>query len=198
MTLSTPNSCSRWPSTAERHLGCRRSASDSGASLQSMIRRAREGCTSALENIALPHCCDIGGVGINNLRGFADGSLRRHWRGPEGFTSPERHTSRVWGERAVGGFFEDLHVLIVVVLGMSILMGSLAAAYVAYQEARESTARRAEAGRILRAVLDDERLVHDGQAALFDLGALERLDAAELRRAAGADPGIQLVVSEQN
>ncbi|TLZ69789.1 MAG: hypothetical protein E6K10_09910 [Methanobacteriota archaeon] len=104
----------------------------------------------------------------------------------------------MWGERAVGGFFEDLHVLIVVVLGMSILMGSLAAAYVAYQEARESTARRAEAARILRAVLDDERLVHDGQAALFDLGALERLDAAELRRAAGADPGIQLVVSEQN
>lgn len=104
----------------------------------------------------------------------------------------------MWGDRAVGGFFEDVHVLIVVVLGMSILLGSLAAAYLTYETAREAAEDHAEALRILRAVLEDETLIHGSARGLFDLTSLERLNATGLTRIVASELRVQLVVSERS
>jgi D-arabinose 1-dehydrogenase-like Zn-dependent alcohol dehydrogenase len=104
----------------------------------------------------------------------------------------------VWGERAAGGFFEDIHVLIVVVLGMSILLGSLAAAYAAREDAHVAAAQRAEASRILRAVLRDDRTVHNGEEGLLDLPSIERLNSSGLAQIAGADRPVLLVIAERS
>ncbi|HTD80642.1 MAG TPA: hypothetical protein VK723_00685, partial [Thermoplasmata archaeon] len=69
----------------------------------------------------------------------------------------------MWGERGAAGFFEDVHVLIVVVVGMSILLGSLAAAFTAHATAADAASLRAEATRILRALLVDPEVVHAGE-----------------------------------
>ena len=104
----------------------------------------------------------------------------------------------VWGERAAGGFFEDIHVLIVVVLGMSILLGSLAAAFAVREGAQATSALRAEASRILRAVLEDDGLVHEGERGLLDLASVERLNSSALREMAGAVRPVLLVIVERS
>ena len=115
-----------------------------------------------------------------------------------GFTVPGALRDAVWGERAAGGFFEDIHVLIVVVLGMSILLGSLAAAYAVREGSQATAALRAEASRILRAVLQDESLVHEGEAGLLDLPAIERLNSSALQEMAGALHPVLLVIAERS
>jgi len=104
----------------------------------------------------------------------------------------------VWGDGGAAGFFEDIHVLIVVVLGMSILLGSLAAAYAVREGAREAAALRAESSRILRAILANDALVHGGERALLDLAALEHLNASGLTLIAGTQRPLQLVIAEQS
>jgi hypothetical protein len=104
----------------------------------------------------------------------------------------------VWGERGAAGFFEDVHVLIVVVLGMSILLGSLAAAFTAHATARDAAALRAEAVRILRAFLVDPEIVHAGEPALLDLTSLEGLNSTSLTRFTVGGHPVQLVVSERS
>jgi len=104
----------------------------------------------------------------------------------------------VWGEGGAAGFFEDVHVLIVVILGMSILLGSLAAAYATHEGARAAAALRAETSRILRAILTSDALVHGGERALLDLAALERLNASGLARIAGTERPLQLVIAERS
>lgn len=104
----------------------------------------------------------------------------------------------MWGERAAAGFFEDVHVLIVVVLGMSILLASLAAAFTAREAAREAAALRAEASRILRAVLADPGVIHDGAVGLLDIVSIERLNSSGLARVAGGVHPVLLVVSERS
>jgi len=104
----------------------------------------------------------------------------------------------VRGEGGAAGFFEDVHVLIVVVLGMSILLGSLAAAYATHEGAREAAALRAETSRILRAILTSDTLVHGGERALIDLTALERLNASGLTLIAGTHRPLQLVIAERS
>jgi len=104
----------------------------------------------------------------------------------------------VWGEGGATGFFEDVHVLIVVVLGMSILLGSLAAAYATHERARESAALRAETSRILRAIITSDSLVHGGERALIDLAALDRLNASGLAEIAGTQRPLQIVIAERS
>ena len=108
------------------------------------------------------------------------------------------HPGAVWGERAAGGFFEDIHVLIVVVLGMSILLGSLASAYTTYQASQEAAALRGEASRILRAVVGDRALIHGDERGLFELDSLMRLNASILSSIAGAHGPVQLVIAERS
>src|SRR2546425_12341958 len=98
--VSIPNSCSRCRRTAARHPGSRKSAVESGASLHSTIRRAREGCTSDRENTAPPP--------RRGHRPAADKYVATDWHGPwgavlairgGGFTSPRGHSwTRVGGE----------------------------------------------------------------------------------------------------
>lgn len=113
------------------------------------------------------------------------------------YDSP-RYRGCVWGERGAAGFFEDIHVLIVVVLGMSILLGSLAAAFTAHTNARDAAALRADAARILREFLADPDIVHAGEPALLDLASLESLNSTGLARFADGGRNLQLVVSERS
>ena len=104
----------------------------------------------------------------------------------------------MWGERAVGGFFEDVHVLVVVVIGMATLLASFAAAFVAYREARDRDALLQEASRVLRVLLTDTALLHGGEDRLLDLTAVAGLDEAGLASLAGTPHAVQLVLSERS
>ena len=104
----------------------------------------------------------------------------------------------MWGERGAAGFFEDVHVLIVVVVGMSILLGSLAAAFTAHATAADAASLRAEATRILRALLVDPEVVHAGEPGLLDLISLELLNSTGLARFTDGIRSVQLVVSERS
>ena len=133
---------------------------------------------------------------INRFRRRRVTNLPGGWNA--GFTVPFTHTLTVWGEGGAAGFFEDIHVLIVVVLGMSILLGSLAAAYATHESAREAAALREETSRILRAVLTSDALVHRGERALIDVAALDRLNATGLALVAGTHRPLQLVIAERS
>lgn len=109
-----------------------------------------------------------------------------------------RMARTVWGESGVAGFFEDIHVLIVVVLGMAILLGSFASAFVAYDAARRREDLRAEAADILRYLLDEGPLLHGGQPHLLDLASMESLNATGLVALVGPDRPVQLVVVERS
>jgi len=98
----------------------------------------------------------------------------------------------------VGGFFEDIHVLVVVVIGMATLLASFAAAFVAYEGARDRDALLQEASRVLRAILTDSDLLHAGVDALLDLTAIAGLDGAGLARLAGTPHPVQFVLSERS
>jgi len=115
---------------------------------------------------------------------------------------PLRPTHRmartVWGESGVAGFFEDVHVLIVVVLGMAILLGSFASAFVAYDAARRRADLRADAADVLRLLLDEGPLLHGGQPHLLDRAAIESLNATGLASLVGPDRPVQLVVAERS
>ena len=104
----------------------------------------------------------------------------------------------VWGERAVGGFFEDVHVLIVVVIGMAILLGSFATAFLAYDTARRRADLQADAVEVLRRLLEGGPLLHGGEAHLLDHAALEALNATQLGALIGPDDRAQLVVAERS
>ncbi len=104
----------------------------------------------------------------------------------------------MWGERAVGGFFEDVHVLIIVVIGMATLLASFAAAFVAYDSAQRRDGLQAEASRILRVLLTDPALLHGGEDRLLDLTALAHLNATGLRAIAGTPYAVQLVIAERS
>ncbi len=116
----------------------------------------------------------------------------------EAFTSRQTHPRVVWGERAVGGFFEDIHVLVVVVIGMATLLASFAAAFVTYQRARDRDALLQEASRILRVLLTNPALLHGGEDRVLDLTSLAVLDGAGLTSLAGTPHPVQLVLSERS
>jgi len=104
----------------------------------------------------------------------------------------------MWGERGVGGFFEDVHVLVVVVLGMSILLGSLATAYVTRQHAQEVSGLREEAYGVLRSVLQAPSLLHGGKRGVLEIMSLETMNSTWLARLAGPSRAAQLIVSERS
>ncbi len=104
----------------------------------------------------------------------------------------------MWGERAAAGFFEDVHVLIVVVLGMSIVLGSLAAAFTAHASARDAAALRGETARVLRAFLADPEIVHGGEPGLLDLASIEGLNSTHLAGLTGTGRPVQLIISERS
>jgi len=104
----------------------------------------------------------------------------------------------MWGEQAVGGFFEDVHVLIVVVIGMAILLGSFAAAYLAYDAAGRRADLQADAAEALRSLLEAGPLLHGGESHLLDHAALEALNATLLATLVGPDRYAQLVVAERS
>ena len=104
----------------------------------------------------------------------------------------------MWGESGASGFFEDVHVLIVVVLGMSILLGSLAAAWAARETAAEAAAFRSEAGRVLRALAEDPSILHAGRLGLLDLSAIEHLNSTGLVHIARPAGAAQLLISEES
>ncbi len=104
----------------------------------------------------------------------------------------------VWGERAVGGFFEDVHVLVIVVIGMATLIASFAGAFVTYERARDRDALLEEASRVLRTLLADPALLHGGEDRLLDLTALAGLDGPGLAGIAGTPHPVHLVVSERS
>jgi hypothetical protein len=104
----------------------------------------------------------------------------------------------VWGESGVAGFFEDVHVLIVVVIGMAILLGSFAAAFLAYEDAGRRADLRADAANVLRTLLEDGALLHDGRPHLLDRASLESLNATGLATLLGSERRIQLVVAERS
>ncbi len=104
----------------------------------------------------------------------------------------------MWGESGVAGFFEDVHVLIVVVIGMAILLGSFASAFVAADDARRRADLRTEADEALRVLLDAGPLLHGGSPHLLERVALGALNATALAAMAGTDRPLQLVIVERS
>ncbi len=103
----------------------------------------------------------------------------------------------MWGESGVAGFFEDVHVLIVVVIGMAILLCSFTAAYLAYDDARQRSALQREADALLRDLLEGGALLHGGTPHLLDAAALDGLNATGFAALAGTDRSVQLVIAER-
>jgi hypothetical protein len=87
----------------------------------------------------------------------------------------------VWGDRAVGGVFEDVYVLLLVVVGMGVFLASLVGAYVGYAAFQEDLAFQRDADAFLAAFLSFEPVLHEGRRGLFDAERLANLTLERVR-----------------
>ena len=99
------------------------------------------------------------------------------------------------GERGVAGPFEDIHVLILVVLGMGIFLASSSAAYLAYVGFNESVRLQRDATDALQRILAYEPALHDGVRGLFAVDRLGALNETSVSALVG-DYGFRLLLTD--
>ncbi len=101
----------------------------------------------------------------------------------------------MWGDDGVAGPFEDLHVLVIVVVGMATFLASVSAAYLGYVRFEEDLRFQRDAFEALDRIAAYPQALHDGTPGLLDLDRLSALNASSLRTLVGAY-GFRLLLTD--